>query len=147
MKELGRKTMQDLTVARNLLKNSNHSLVIVKAEHVIFETDMHGIRGFLEAIEKFGENLAGSSVADKIVGEAAAHLCVYSRVAMVFAATLSKCGKDLLEKNNVYYEYGNLVPHILNISKTDLCPFEKRVEGSRSPKEAYERLKQAASKN
>jgi len=133
--------MQDLEIAKNLLKNKNNTLVIVKKARVLFETSSPRIRGLLTAVEELGEAMRGSSVADKIVGEAAAQLCAYSRAAEVFAVTLSECGKDLLERHNINYEYENMVPHILNATKTDLCPFEKVVAGSRNPEEAYERLR------
>lgn len=135
--------MQDLDIAKNVLKKKNENLVIVKKCRVLFETSSSGIKGLLTAVEEIGKDLKGSAVADKIVGEAAAQLCAYSNVLEVFAVTLSQCGRDVLEKNNVRYEFENLVPHILNFKKTDLCPFEKLVSGCSSPKEAYEKLKQA----
>lgn len=140
---MGANTMQDLDIAKNLLKRNNDTLVIVRNGEVLLETDSSGIQGLVAAIEKIGEELKGSAVADKLVGEAAAQLCAYSDVLEVFAVTLSKCGKGVLEKNHIRYEYENLVPHILNLNKTDLCPFEKIVTGSRSPEDAFRRLKKA----
>lgn len=139
-------TTRDLDLAKNVLRKGNYNLVIVKNGRVLFETDSQGIRGFLTAIKKLGNKLRGSAVADKIVGEAAAQLCAYSSVNEVFATTLSKCGREVLEKNNIHNEYEDLVPHILNSKKTDLCPFEKLVAGSSSPTEAYEKLKQSTRK-
>ena len=97
----------------------------------------------MNAVEKLKEAMSNSSVADKIVGEAAAQLCAYSKVAEVYAITLSQCGMDLLVRHHIRYEYENVVPHILNAKKTDLCPFEKLVVGSRNSEEAYERLRRS----
>jgi len=133
----------DLQMARNELKKKDCALVITKSERILFETKASGIRGLLTAVDQLGESMKGASVADKIVGEAAAQLCVYSKVREVYAVTMSQCAKDLLDKSQIDYEYENLVPHILNMKKTDLCPFEKIVAGSKTPKEAYERLKKA----
>jgi len=135
--------MQDLDTAKNTLKKNNETLVIVKKGKVLFETNSPGIRGLLMAIDKVGKDLKRSAVADKLVGEAAAQLCAYSGVVEVFAVTLSMCGKNVLDRNNIRYEYENLVPHILNLNKTGLCPFEKIVTGSKSPEEAFKRLKQS----
>jgi len=137
--------MKDLELARDLLRKHNCALVIVKDGHVLHETNASGIRGFLTALNRIGKNTEGSAVADRIVGEAAAQLCAYSNVREVYAVVLSQCGKDVLEKNNIHYEFENLVPHILNMKQTDLCPFEKLVAGSRSPEEAYERLRKGTS--
>ncbi len=135
--------MHDSDTAKNRLIRNNCSLVIVKNGQVLFETNTSGIRGLLMAVDTLGKNMEGSAVADKIVGEAAAQLCAYSYVCEVHAVTLSQCGKKVLEENGIRYDYEDLVPHILNVRKTDLCPFEKIVAGSRNPKEAFERLKKA----
>jgi hypothetical protein len=136
--------MKDLDLAKDLLKKGNYALVIVKNGQVLLETSAPGIRGFLMASDMIGKSMEGSALADKIVGEAAAQLCAYSQVREVYAVVLSQCGKNVLEKNRIHYEYENMVPHILNVKKTDLCPFEKLVAGSRSPEEAHERLRKRA---
>lgn len=136
--------MQDLDMAKQVLKKNNCTLVVVKKGAVLFQTSSSGIRGLVTAIERLGKELRHAAVADRLVGEAAAQLCAYSSVSKVFAVTLSKCGKDILELHNIDCEYETLVPHILNRDKTDLCPFEKLVSGVGNPEEAYERLKQSA---
>jgi len=132
---------RDLELAKLRLKEEDLTLVIVKEGKVIFETKSQGIGGFLQAIEKLGKILAASSVADKIVGAAAAMLCVYSEVSSVFAVTISEEGIWVLEDNNIVYKFENQVPNILNHDKTDICPFEKLAIASREPKEAYTKLK------
>jgi len=132
---------RDLELAKLRLKKGDFTLVIVKEGKVIFETKSQGVSGFLQAIKKLGKRLVASSVADKIVGAAAAMLCAYSRVSSVFAVTISKEGNRVLEDNNIIYQFENQVPNILNHDKTDICPFEKLAIGSREPKEAYTKLK------
>jgi len=132
---------RDLKLAKSRLKKRDLTLVIVKEGKVVFETDSQGVGGFLLAIEKLGKKLIASAVADKIVGAAAATLCAYSEVSSVFAETISKEGIKVLDDNDIIYEFENEVPNILNLDKTDICPFEKLAIGSREPKEAYARLK------
>lgn len=135
--------MEDIEFAKSMLKKNNANLVIVKNGKLLFETRTTGIRGLLNAIDKIGNELKGSTAADKIVGEAAAQLLAYSHVDRVFAATLSQCGRDILTRNNIDYSYESLVSHILNLNKTDLCPFEKMVAGASGPAEAHERLRKS----
>ena len=135
---------RNLELAKSRLKDRDLTLVVVKDGQVIFETRSQGVGGFLQAIEKLGKRLVASSVADKIVGAAAAMLCVYSEVSSVFAATISEEGIKVLENNQIIYQFENEVPNILNHDKTDVCPFEKLVIGSRDPKEAYTKLKSFA---
>jgi len=133
--------MQDLELAKLRLKERNLTLVVVKEGKIIFETKSQGVSGFLQAIEKFGKRLVASSVADTIVGAAAAMLCAYSEMASMFALTISKEGIRVLEDNNIIFEFENQVPNILNHDKTDICPFEKIAIDSRGLKEAYTKLK------
>ncbi|RLI20615.1 hypothetical protein DRO54_05860 [Candidatus Bathyarchaeota archaeon] len=134
--------MFDLEIAKQTLKERNLTLAVVKNGKIIFQSNSHGIIGFLEAIEQLGGDLEGAAVADKIVGKAAALLCAYSRVNAVFASTLSLKGKDTLEKNGIKYEYEVLVSKILDKSGKDMCPFEKFSSSLENPKEAYFRLKE-----
>jgi UDP-3-O-acyl-N-acetylglucosamine deacetylase len=136
---------QDLEFAKLKLIQEDLSLVIVKKGKVVFETKKQGISGFLQAIEKLDKKLVASSVADRIVGVAAAMLCVYAGVASVFALTVSEGGIRVLEENNVACRFEKKVSNILNRSKSDVCPFEKLAVASGSPDEAYVKLKSLAS--
>ncbi len=133
--------MKDLKIAKHRLKQKNLDLVIAKNGRIIFENGSQGIRGLLHAIEKLGKELMGSSVADRIVGRAAAMLCAYSKAASVFAVTISEEGIKVLEDNKVFCRFENRVPNILNHEGTDICPFEKLVIGFTKPEEAYKKLK------
>jgi hypothetical protein len=134
----------DLELAKLKLIQENLSLVIAKNGKVIFETEKQGIGGFLQAIETRGKQLDASSVADKIIGVATAKLCVYSNVASVFALTISEGGVKVLEDNNITYFFEKKVLNIMNRDKTDVCPFEKKAIGTKSPDEAYNKLKALA---
>jgi hypothetical protein len=132
---------KDLELAKSKLIAEDLSLVIIKNGEVIFETRKKGITGFLEAIEKLNKNLLNASAADKIVGVAAAMLCVYVGLASVFAITISEEGKKVLRDNNIEYRFERTVPNILNHNKKNVCPFEKLAIISGDPKEAYLKLK------
>ena len=135
---------RDLELAKLWLKKRDLTLVVVKEGKTIFETKSQGINGFLEAIEKLGKRLVTSSVADKIVGAAAAKLCVYSKVYAVFAVTISKGGTRVLKENNILCEFENEVPNILNSDRKDICPFDRLVISSVDSEEAYTKLRSFA---
>jgi hypothetical protein len=134
----------DLDIAKQRLKQKNLALVIAKRGEVVFETSSHGIGGLLKAIEELDKEMNGSSVADRIVGKAAALLCVYAGVVAVFAVTASEKGIRALRDNNVLCRFGSKFPHILNYKRNDICPFEKLVINISNSKEAYEKLKSFA---
>jgi hypothetical protein len=134
----------DLDLAKQKLIKNDLSLVIVKNGLTIFETRKQGVSGFLQAIETLNQNLAGASVADKIVGVAAAMLCVYSKISSVFAQTVSESGVHVFKENNILCLFEKIVENILNRDKTDVCPFEKLAIDSKTPKEAYKKVKYCA---
>ena len=133
--------MQDLEIAKKRLNENGPALSIVKNGEIVFEAATRGVSGFLEAIEKFRNELEGASVADRIVGKAIALLCAYAKVKAIYAMVLSENAKDVLEENMVYHEWESLVENILDTNKTELCPFEKLAMTISSPKDAYKRLK------
>jgi len=133
--------MQDLEIAKERLSEKSLTLSIVKSGNILFETASHGISGFLEAIEKLGGMLEGSSVADMVAGKAIALLCVYAKVKAVYAVILSKKAKAVLEENMVYHEWEGLVENILGANRTEICPFEKLATEISNPNDAYRRLK------
>jgi len=132
---------QDLELAKQKLIEEDISLVIVKNKKAIFKTKKQGVNGLLQAIEKLDKELVEASVADRIVGVAAAMLCVYSRANSVFALTVSDGGMKQLEDNNIECQFEKKVPNIMNRSKTDVCPFEKLAISSETAEEAYVKLK------
>jgi hypothetical protein len=135
--------MDDLEAAKQRLKTENLSLVFFKNSKVIFETDRGGLFGFLEAIEELEAGLAEASVADRIIGKAAALLCAYSEVKAAYAVTLSEGGLRVLQKQHILCKYENLVPLILNAKQADQCPLERLVENVNNPREAYWKIRQA----
>ena len=131
----------DFAIAAKRLSQKSLSLVVVKNGEVLFETESHGLGDLIRAINQLKSSMKGSSVADRIVGRAAALLFVYSGVSAVFAVTISDGGIEILKNNNVFHEFEKRVPRILNLKKTDVCPFEKLVAELSSPEVTYERLK------
>ena len=133
--------LSDLRYAKRELHQNDLNLAIVKKGKILFETRSPGIGGFLLAIENVGTKLVDSSAADRIVGRAAAFLCTYAEIASVFAVTMSAEGLEVLRKNEIRYEYKQLVPHILNSAQTAICPFEDLTSGLTDAEEAYLKLK------
>ncbi|MGC8998520.1 MAG: DUF1893 domain-containing protein [Candidatus Bathyarchaeia archaeon] len=132
---------EDLKLAKKRLHEKGLTLVIVKDSIVLFESKAHGVFAFIEALDKFGDKMRGTSVADKVVGKAIALLCIYAGVLAVYASTISAKAKQVFENHNIYFEWGRLVEKILDASGEDVCPFEKTAMEIDDPKEAYGKLK------
>lgn len=125
--------MTDFEAAKKNL--DGHTISLCKGEKVIV-SDGRGVSPMIEFIEK-GADLNGFSVADKIVGKAAAMLFVKAGIKEVYAEVLSESGKDFLERNGVKTEYKILTERIINRAGTDVCPMEKAVANLSDVHEAY----------
>lgn len=130
--------MTDLQTAKNNLYG--HTLCLCKDGRCVF-SDKRGIAPMMNFISE-GADLAGYSAADLVVGKAAALLFVKSKIANVYAKTLSEGGKDILEKYGIYYEYETLTEKIINRAGTDICPMEKAVAYTGDAEKAYVLLKE-----
>ena len=133
--------VNDLDTAKKRLYGENLTLTIVKNGEVLFETGSHLISGFLAAIEQLGDRLEGASVADRVAGKAIALLCVYAGIREVYAEVLSLKAKAVLEENGAPCEWKELVDTILDLNRSDVCPFEKAAASISDPEAAYATFK------
>ena len=129
--------MTDLQIAKGNLEG--HTISLCKDGQCIF-SEKKGIAPVMGFIAD-NINLEGYSVADLVVGKAAALLFVKCKIKAVFAKTLSKGGAEVLKSNNIPFEYEILAEKIINRDGTDICPMEKTVLNTDDPEEGYILLK------
>lgn len=115
-----------------------HSIALCRGDMLI-TSDLHGIAPMMAFLAE-GKNLKGCSVADLVVGKAAATLFVKAGIARVFARTLSESGKAYLEEHGVPVQFEVLTPVIRNRTGDGICPMEQAVANLTDPEEAYAAL-------
>ncbi|MDP6641294.1 MAG: DUF1893 domain-containing protein [Nitrososphaerales archaeon] len=130
--------MNDLDLAMNRLNQNNLSMVFVRKGKIIFESNTNGLSPFIQSINKHFQDIKESTLADKVVGKAAALLVIYAKINSVFASILSLEAAKILEHNRIPYKYDKMVDRIVNRQGTDLCPFEKKVLATSNPTEAFQ---------
>lgn len=114
----------DLGLAKEEISSGKAKVSFFSEGQEIFRSKKGGVAPLLEALES-GKSFSGASVGDTIVGLAAARIFSELQVKRVYAETLSKEGKDFLEKSGIEVSFAQLVEKILNRDRTDSCPFEK----------------------
>jgi hypothetical protein len=88
-----------LQLAKQRLRSDSRSLSIVKNGLVLFESNDHGVQSMIQAVQRWRSAMYGASVADRVIGRAAALLCLYSKIASTYAGTLSENAAELLMRN------------------------------------------------
>lgn len=131
----------DLEIAKQHLTSENKALVLVRDGRIIASSSGHGIADLLRFIETLGSELAGASIADKVVGKAVVLLIRYAGIVAVYAGMMSESAKKALQGTEISYSYGKLVPTILNRAGDDLCPMEKASLAYGDPTEGTMALK------
>lgn len=131
----------DLGIAKEALSEGDLTLVVAKDGKILFKSKSHGVSDMLAMIDELGTQAEDASLADSVVGRAAALLCVYSRTAAVYGVRMSEGAASILKAKGIRHEFGTLVPKILNRARTDICPFDRAVLGLEDPSIALERLK------
>lgn len=131
--------MTDLEKAKALLCDSDYTCVLVLDEN-IYTSMQKGISPMLDIIAE-KKDVAGYSVADKIVGKAAAMLFAYAGVKAVYAEVISKTAVEILKKYNIPFAYGTLTDFIINRKGDGICPMEQTVSDIYELEKAYIALK------
>ena len=106
-----------------ILHEGNYSCVIKNTGLRTFS--QRGIADLFGLLQYEPEFLKGSSVADKVIGKAAAAIMISGKVKELYANVISQAAIDLLEKSEIKISFGKIVPFIENRDKTGWCPMEK----------------------
>ncbi len=103
-------------------------------------------RGIMPIMKLLGEGrLAHGVVVDKVVGRAAAAVCIVGKAKRVHALIMGADAAAMLKKHGIVASAEKNVPKILNRDLTDGCPMEHTVEGIDSPEEMVKALRQKLS--
>ncbi|MBE7065438.1 MAG: DUF1893 domain-containing protein [Ruminococcaceae bacterium] len=137
--------MNDFTLkAKSFLENTGCTLVFCKSGEMYSDSE-RGVKTLLFFINT-KRIFQGFSVADKVVGKAAAFLYVLLGIEEIYAGTISESALSVLEENNVKVFYGNLVERIKNRDNTGYCPMETAVMDVTNPLDALVAIKETYSK-
>ncbi len=106
-----------------LLHEGNYSCVI-KNEDEIRTFSNRGVMDLYFLLLNESEVLKGSSIADKVVGKAAASLMILGGINKLYTDLISKPALQLLKEHNIETSFQLEVPVILNRDRSDWCPLE-----------------------
>ncbi|WP_291583841.1 DUF1893 domain-containing protein [Bacteroides sp.] len=109
-----------------LLRTGRYSCVITNGD----ETRTFTKRGLADLHELLLNNspfLNGASIADKVIGKAAAALLIMGRIKRLYAIVISEPALSLLLENKIEVKFFKRVPYIENRDKSGWCPMELAV--------------------
>lgn len=137
---MGRRKMDSLQSAINLIKEETATCVVMKDHKIIKTISGQGIAPVIDLYEQ--GVLKDAFVADKIIGKAAAMIMVLGGVKEVYGKVMSRAGKEFLESRGVKVSYGQCIDMISNRAGNGICPMERTVMEIEEPAEALTALKE-----
>ena len=129
----------DLTQARNLLDSGDYTCVLCLGD-AYHTAAQRGVKPLLQWLDG-GLDAAGFSAADRVVGRATAFLYCLLGVRAVYARVMSRPAREVLLRNGIAVEAGQLVDGIINRKGTGPCPFEAAVLDIEDPQDALEAIR------
>lgn len=123
------------------LLSGNHTIAVKKGDKVFTSSD-RGVKPLLHLLEDEKGFLDGASVADKVIGKAAALLMVLGGIKEVHTNVISEPAVEVFEKHHIPYFYEEKVKRIINRKGDGLCPMETLCMDVEEPSEAFEKIKE-----
>lgn len=106
-------TYKAVNRARVALTHGGKTFVIVGENKLLHYSDERGLYPLLNLVEAEPAKLKDAVVGDRIVGRAAALLCIAGQVKAVFALSIADEAIELLEKHGILATWGETVPYIV----------------------------------
>jgi hypothetical protein len=119
--------------------SGNNTLRVYKGDKLIFTSDKDRLLPLIEYLEKFGSRQKKVVIFDKILGRAAALLCLKAKCREVFSPLGSQLAIEVLGKSGIRYHLTRTVPCI-QTPEQKMCPMEALSIG-KGPEEFYQAIK------
>lgn len=133
--------MTDLERAKALLADDPTLTCVFCRNGETLTSQKRGIAPPMDFLDA-DRDLRGFSVADRIVGRAAALLFVLAGVKEVHAEVLGEGALGVLNESGIPVTYGTLTPCVINRRGDGPCPMERAVEAIDDPALAREAIRQ-----
>lgn len=121
-------------IAKYRFKSEDLSFVLVNGDNMIISEE-RGIIPMYNAVTENRKLTKDASVADKVIGKAAALLAVYGKIKYIFTELITFKAIKICKKYGITIEYDKAVSAIQNRDKTGDCPMEKLSDGVADPEE------------
>ncbi|MBN2851960.1 MAG: DUF1893 domain-containing protein [Clostridia bacterium] len=117
----------NLEILKKKLDDEQLTCVIADQDKILFTSRKRGVAPLVEFI---GMNIDGEFfLADKVIGKAAAMLCIKANIKHVLTGIVSIPAITILKENEITLSYEEKVDRIKNRTGDGLCPMEGLSEG------------------
>jgi len=116
------------------------TLRVYQGNKLLFASNKDRLLPLLEYIDRFVPYHQQVTIFDKVMGNAAALLCVTAACREVYSPLGSQFASQTLDKYGIKSHLTKIVPYIQRDDAQDMCPME-RLSMNKKPEEFYEVIK------
>ncbi|WP_394010993.1 DUF1893 domain-containing protein [Anaerococcus cruorum] len=138
--------MNNLDLAKTTLLENSYSIVVVKENKVVNTSNKNGLMPILDLYNNDKSLLKEASVADKVIGKAAALLLIEAGIKELYTDLISENAISILDDTNIKYIYKTKVKEIRNRDNTGRCPMEELSLASANADELLAKIKEKFNK-
>ena len=125
---------------------SNNTLRVYEGGKLVFASDKDRLLPLVEYIDKSASNHRNVVTLDKIMGRAAALLCIKADCREVYSPLGSQLAIEVLEQYGINHHLSQIVPCIQKPNQKGMCPMELLSIG-KEPEEFYHLIKKLLAEN
>jgi|GEM_PF-684066 len=111
---------------------SDYACLIIKDDEEVFSSTARGILPIVQGVSK----MKGAYLADKVVGRAAALICVHGGILATYANIMTESAAEVFAEYGILFEADEIIEAVRNRDDTDFCPMEKLGAELSCPKQA-----------
>ena len=125
---------------------SNKTLRVYEDGKLIFASNKDRLLPLVEYIDKSASHHRNVVILDKIMGRAAALLCIEADCREVYSPLGSQLAIEVLEQYGINHHLSQIVPCIQKANQKGMCPMELLSIG-KEPEEFYHLIKKLLAEN
>jgi len=122
------------------LQQQGLSLQVEKDGEILYQSAEPRLKPLFLCVRDRRTEMHDAIVIDKIVGKAAAYLCVLAKVKAVYTPIASQGAVDVLSVHAIELRTHRVVPMIMNQEKTGPCPMEQLADSCETAEMFFEKL-------
>ena len=121
------------------------SIQVENEKGIFYQSSEPMLKPLIKCLNQYTAQMSGATVVDKIVGLAAAYLCMIGKVGRVLTPLASQSAEDALRGKGIELIAVRIIPQIMNRDGTAPCPMEQLAASFAAPEEFYAEMKRRMS--
>ncbi len=135
-----------LAAAMMQINKGKASVLLIKGGVIVSSAKGSGIKPLLDMFDYRKSDLNGAWVVDKVIGRAAAAICIAGGAVRVHASVICDGAIELLKAHNIQVSFDERTKEIINRKKDGICPMEKATEKLSNPGEMIKAIRKTLKK-